>query len=132
MRMITMTLLMIFSLSSCRSFERQVICKEIDSYKIKPLPLCDISFQFSRCRCRCFDYNKWETLEVKFCPTMKGLDITSVLKLKVDGGVEYMYQAVDLPIEACDGISGAFVKDVAKLVRPNIKALNEVKGKLCD
>ena len=96
MKLIIILLLTIFSLSSCRSFERQVICKEIDSYKIKPSPMCDISFKFNRCRCRCFDYNKWETLsDIKQCKKLSNEPVTTVVKLKESGEIEYQYQVAD-------------------------------------
>jgi len=147
MRMITTLLWMIFFLSSCRSFERQVICQEIDKYQIKPIPLCDVSFQFNRCRCRCFDYNKWETLpDIKKCKNFQDViekraniswiasvtvPNTRVIRLDAQGNVLESYQAKDFPIEYCEGVAGPFLEDIAVNVRPNIKALHEVKNKLC-
>ena len=147
MKMLITTLLMIFSLNACRSFEQQVICKEIDSYQIKPTPMCDISFQFSRCRCRCFDFNKWETIEdISKCGDLQTLvekrakiswisavsaPTTRIVKLDLEGKVSETYQAKDFPLEYCEGVAGAFLPDIAKNIRPNIKALNNVKEKLC-
>jgi len=145
MRLAITLLSTIFFLNSCRSFERQVICKEIDLYQIKPVPMCDISFQFNRCRCRCFDYNKWETLpDLKHCKNFEELVVkksgflnnlivktTRVVKIDENGNVKESYQAKDFPIEYCEGIAGPFLSDIATNVRPNIKALHEVKNKLC-
>ena len=101
MKMLITTLLMIFSLSACRSFEQQIICKEIDSYQIKPTPLCDISFQFNRCRCRClYLKNDLQTVDPKKC------------------GLDWAENVKDFPIEHCEGIAGFFVEDIAKHIRP--------------
>lgn len=95
--------LMIFSISSCRSFERQLICGQIQEHQIKPHELCDISFQFNRCRCREFDFNTWEALS----------------------------EPENRPLEYCEGIAGFHVKDIATDIRPNVKALDEIKNNLC-
>jgi len=146
----TITLLLtIFLVSGCNSFQTKVICKQIKDYEIKPLPLCDVSFQFNRCRCRCFDYNKWTTYsDIKTCKNFEEevakkankysyflnliLNTTRVVKLDVNGKVVEDYEAKDFPIEYCEGLAGFFLEDAAASIRPNIKALNEVKTNLCE
>lgn len=103
MKRITILLLM-SSLTSCRSFERQVICQQIAEHQIKPVQLCDISFQFNRCRCRNFDFNSWTALD----------------------------KPVDHPLEYCEGIAGFPLETIASDIRPNVKALYTLKGNLCE
>lgn len=139
LKTITM-LLMMFSLNACRSFETKVVCEQIEQYKIEPIKACDISFQFNRCRCRCFDFNKWQALDAKMCPDFNNKVIKQIVRFTDDAGVitaknistkEERFQAVDFPIEHCEGLSGYNIKDAATKVRPNVKALNEVKEQLC-
>lgn len=131
---------MIFTLSSCKSFETRLICEQIELYKIEPIKSCDISFQFDRCRCRCFDFNKWQALDAKFCPEFNNEVILNIVRFTDDKGIRVAkavatkterFQAVDYPIEHCEGLSGYNIKDAAIKVRPNVKALNEVKEQLC-
>lgn len=140
MKMLITILLTTFFLSSCRSVERRVICGEINIYQIKPVPMCDISFQFNRCRCRCFDYNQWTTIsDINQCAQFnenlpfKKYDPPLVAINKIlNGEITRVISVKDYPLEYCDGIAGSFLSDIAKDVRPNIKALNEVKNKLCN
>jgi hypothetical protein len=103
MKVITILLLTI-SLVSCRSIERQMICKELKNQEIKPVTLCDISFQFNRCRCRTFNFNKWQALDAP----------------------------VNLPIEACEGMAGFKLEEIATEISPKIKAMGRLKDNLCD
>lgn len=98
----TILLLTIF-LVGCRSIDRRMICKQLDEYAYSPVTLCDISFKFNRCRCRTMDINSWNA----------------------------MSDAIDLPIEACDGIAGYKMEDIANDIRPKTKAMFRLKGNLC-
>lgn len=97
-------LLMTFFLSGCRSFERKIICAQIRNHQVPTIEMCDISFKFNRCRCRLFNMNDW-TAETE--PT-------------------------DYPLEYCENIAGFFLEDIAKDVRPNVKALANLRENMCD
>ena len=99
-------LLMIFSVAiSCRSLDRQIICGQIKKHEIKPHQLCDISFSKNRCRCREFDFNKWKELS----------------------------EPTNYPLSYCEGIAGFFIDpDIALDIRPQVRALNNLKGNLCE
>lgn len=103
MRLITILLLTTF-LGSCRSVQTSVICSEIRNQEINPVELCDISFQFLRCRCRQFDMNSWASTS----------------------------EAVDYPLEHCDGMAGFKLDDMALEIRPKVKALYRLKENLCN
>lgn len=94
---------MIFFLSGCRSFERKLICNQIESHQIKPHEICEVSFKFMRCRCKQFDFNSWEQLGTP----------------------------VDFDVTHCDGVAGFRLTDIASDIRPNVKALAKIKGDLC-
>ncbi len=111
-----MTLLTI-SLVSCRSVETKLVCAQIARHQIKPVQLCDVSFKYNRCRCRCFNFNSWDALPADKCSEFNGL---------ISAG-----NAVDFPIEHCEGVAGFFLEDAALNVRPNIKALDKIKNNLC-
>lgn len=64
---------------------------------------CQLSFKFNRCRCFDFDLNKWEMIG----------------------------EAVNLPIEECEGIDGFYPEDEVLKIRPNIKAMSRLKENLC-
>jgi hypothetical protein len=102
MRLITILLLTTF-LASCRSVQTQMVCNELRNQQIKPVEMCDISFKFNRCRCRMFDINSWNALS----------------------------EAVDHPLNYCDGIAGFRLEDIATEIRPKIKAMYRLKGNLC-
>lgn len=105
MRNLIMTLLTLLCLSasSCGTLQTKIVCAQLERHEIKPVKACDISFKFNRCRCRDFDFNKWEALSAP----------------------------VDLPLEACEGISGFYLTDAAVEIRPQIKALSNLKDNLC-
>ncbi len=94
---------MILCLSACQSFERRAICKQISAHQIKPHQACDVSFKHNRCRCREFDFNNWKALG----------------------------PSTDYDILHCEGISGFYLDDIANDIRPNVKALANIKGNLC-
>lgn len=55
--------------------------------------MCDISFQFDRCRCRDYDVDRLRAVS----------------------------EAVNYPIEECEGVTGFFIDDVAKDILPKVK-----------
>ena len=115
--MVKLTILLLMTLiTSCQTkFSQKVICAQIRSHQIPPVPKCDVSFKFSRCRCRCFDYNTWETVPLNFCSRFA--DLTG--------------SAANFDLSYCDGIDGSFLSDEASSIRPNVKALSNIKGNLC-
>ena len=107
----TVVLLTTFLLSSCRT---KLICSEVRSATIKPLPLCDISFQFNECYCRCFDLNNFKEVNENKC-TWKYGD----------------FKEGSYPLETCEGLSGFYVNDWAVEVKPKIKKLSRIKYDNC-
>lgn len=73
--------------------------------KIKPQIMCDISFQFERCRCRCYDLMNIKTTSPKRC------------------GVESHEENWNLPILACDEISGFYIENLAKKIIPKARKI---------
>lgn len=67
---------------------------------IEPRALADISFKFNRCRLRCYDFNKLETI--------------------ADDNCGENFESGDYPLEACEGVIGAYVDDFATELRPKI------------
>lgn len=110
---ITSALLIVSLLSSCVG--KKVICTQLDASRIKALPLCDISFQFNRCKCRCFDFNNWSEIDDRACKWRYG-----------------DFSSGEYPLEACEGIAGFFVDDIAVEVKPKVKKLAKLKADLCD
>lgn len=111
MKAIIMMLLMTF-LVGCKT---KIICRQIKSAIIRPLPLCDISFQFNRCRCSCFDINKFQSVNDNACTWPDGNE----------------FKSGDYPIKTCEGVSGFFNEDWAIEVRPKIKKLARLKEDYC-
>jgi len=109
-----MTILPILFLISCKS---AIICNQINSAKIVPILLYDISFKFDRCRVRCFDFNSWATLPLNKCVGME---------LRTEEG------AINLPLENCEGLSGFSINDMAYELRPKIKKLDQIKKDYCN
>lgn len=62
-------------------------------HSIKSQILCDISFEKNRCRCRLYDLEKMEALE----------------------------EPINHPLIHCEGVSGFFLEDIAKDIKPDIK-----------
>jgi len=124
MKKLTMLLLMIFLSNGCQTvIEQKLICAQINKYKIELVPTCDISVEFDRCRCRCMNLNTFEPAKnLKMCKWPKNFS----------GKVPDGFKTYSFPLEMCEGIAGQFVEDVAVKIRPNVKALNEVKNNLCD
>lgn len=102
----TITLLTMFLvLVSCQSVNTKLVCAQLKKHEIKPHQLCDISFKFNRCRCREFDFNTWKELA----------------------------DPVNYPVEHCEGIAGFYIDpDIAEDIRPQVRALSNLKGNLCD
>ena len=113
---ITMMLLTILCLSACRTIETNLVCSQIAKHQIDPIKSCDISFKFNRCRCRCFDFNTWNQLNLNKCK-----------EFAPEEGV----RAINYELEACEGITGFTLDDAANELRPNIKALSNIRGNLC-
>lgn len=126
-------LLMTFCLSGCRTFETKLVCGQIAKHQIKPLPMCDVSFQFARCRCRCFDYNSWDAINLKTCERFKDEVPTLVKEVREINGEKIIkeVEVVDFNIGYCEGVAGFFVSDAALHVKPQIKALHTIYGNLC-
>ncbi len=124
---ITTTLLMTFLVSCQSSYSTKLTCSRINAHQVKPHPMGDISFKFNRCRQRCFDMNSWSDLPLKTCKEFDGF---TPKKIKREDGTTY--EAVDFPLEACEGIAGFFLNpDIALDIRPNVKALHELKENIC-
>lgn len=88
------------------------MCRQVRRYAVKPLPMCDVSFHFSRCRCRCFNLNTFSQVDDSKC----GDD----------------FESGNFPLEKCEDISGFLADDWAKEVRPKIKAINRVRRDYCN
>ena len=115
--------------SSCGSTARKLVCSQVRSLEVKPIPACDMSFQFNRCRCRCFNFNTWETLPLNQCPKlMEELDANMSFEIVVEKGEE----GKNFPLEYCEGVAGFFVEDMANEIRPNVKGLSRIKADYCD
>lgn len=112
MRKIVLIMMMLWTtfLTSCRT---AIVCEDIERAEMVPLNYCDISFKFNeaRCRCRCLDPNTYTTLPDLSC----GED----------------YQSGNFELEACQGIAGFSLDDVALEVKPNISRLNKIKEHYC-
>lgn len=126
-----MMLPMILCLNSCRSPNTQIVCAQLEEHKIPPMKSCDVSIKFSRCRCRCFNYNAWTELPLKSCPEFTEEDRRDAVKVRRKKTGE-VYEAVNFPLEHCDGISGSFLNRISTDVRPHVKALSQIKENLCD
>jgi hypothetical protein len=103
---------------SCNTINQALVCKQIKKHAIPLSPKCSPSWKFDRCRCRCFDYNKWETVDLNKCERFSGFS---------SGETEY-----DFELDYCEGVDGSFLADEAVNIRPNVKALHALKGNLCD
>ena len=126
---LTMMLLTILWVSACRSPNTQIVCSQLETHKIKNIKSCDISFRFNRCRCRCFNMNAWKEQPLKDCKEFSGVVPEEVRKFKKKTGE--VYEAVNYPADHCEGISGFYLDTIATEVRPNVKALNQIKENLC-
>lgn len=102
MRPVMITALMLFS-GSCQTVKTSVICAEIRKHEIPDVEMCDVSFKFNRCRCRMFDANSWNAIS----------------------------EALDYPVEHCEGVAGYRLEAIATDIRPNVKALYRLKENLC-
>ncbi len=112
---ITILLLMTLTISCQTKYKQKLICAQISRHQIPPVAKCDISFRFNRCRCRCFDLNNWNTLSLNQCSQFRDLEGTSH----------------NFPLEYCDGVDGFFLSEEASTIRPNVKALANVRDNLC-
>lgn len=116
-KLITIILPMIF-LISCKT---KIICGQINSARIVPVMLYDVSFQFNRCRGRCFDVNEWKTLPINRCIG----ELDSQYIPVIDNAINY-------PLEYCDGVAGFSLDDMSENIRPKVKELNAIKGDYCN
>jgi len=83
-------------------------------WKVKPRVACDVSFQFDRCRCRCLDIQNIATTDPKAC------------------GLDWEEPVRDFPIMQCEGITGFYIEDIAKHIKPEAKeTLQCAKDKNC-
>lgn len=129
----TIKLIMILTwtifLSSCKS---QIVCSQIKSATIAPVPLCDISITFNRCRCRCMDVNKWDTLPLSECadlPLHEGaVSYQDPWAKKLNMSRE---EAINYPLSFCDGFAGFHFSAIASEIRPKVKQLNVIKEDNC-
>lgn len=108
-KILMITLPMIFLSISCKT---KIICNQVNSARIENMRLCDLSLQFNRCRCRCFNINEFKTVEDAAC----GED----------------FQGGNHPIDYCEGISGFFVEDWAKEMKPKVKKLSNIRKDWCE
>lgn len=122
-------LLTILCLSGCQSPNTRIVCAQIKEHEIKPIKSCDVSFKFNRCRCRCFNMNAWKEEPLKSCPEFSEVQESEVRKVKKKSGE--LYEAVNYPVDHCEGISGFYLDKIATEVRPNVKALDALKENLC-
>lgn len=77
-----------------------VLIEGCQCLQIRPQVACDISFQFDRCRCRCLDIVKIKSLDPSLC------DLNWDSKTK------------DFDIETCEGITGFYIDDIIKYIKP--------------
>ena len=110
--MLTMMLLMIFIISSCKD---KIICAEVKKAEIKPIAWCDISFSPKpRCRCRCLNLGYGRKLADNLCN---------------EGG--NIFKSGNYPIKDCEGIAGPSHRDWAVEVKPKFLRLNAIKQTYC-
>jgi len=132
-KLLTIITLTIFSISGCKD---KIICAEIKSAEIKPVVLYDVSFTFKRCRVRCFDANKWTTLPISSCPVLSAYasdyaeSVVNFNELDLDTK-KINFDAVNLPLEQCEGVAGFSLEDHAKEIGPKVKELNQIKVDNC-
>lgn len=107
---------MIFLLGNSGCAIKKIVCAQVKSYEMKPLVLCDVSFQFNRCRCRCFDPNTWQSLPLNQCKEFEGAQ----------------GDAIRYAINHCEGLVGFFDVDIATEIKPKVNALNGVKKDYCE
>jgi len=125
MRILTMTLLMIFS-ASCNSVQRKLICRQVESATFTVKPMYDVSFRFNRCRARCFDMTNWNAVAIDYCPTL--LEDAETYGVGFDGDSE----SINLPVDRCEGVAGFSLEDIAKDIKPKILKLAAIKEDQCD
>lgn len=115
MKIITMLLMPLLISAKCTRIDVGLTCAQIKSSKLKPMPLCDISFAKDRCRCRCFSFTDYREVDDENC---KWPD-------------DSIFFSGDYEIETCEGIAGFFVEEWAREVRPKIRRLDNLYGNLC-
>ena len=104
MWMNTFALLMMFFVVSCRSFERELLCNEIDKYQVIETEACIVSIKYNACLCTSnFDVNSWTALE------------------------DYRKE----PLEYCDGIMGVKRDFALAEIEPNFVALQRLRESSC-
>lgn len=121
MKTTTILLLTTFLISSCKD---KIICEQINSAKIRPLIIKNISFEFNRCRISCFDLNTWSTYKsLNACEEYKDDPETDE--------IENAETNREFPVSYCDNLLGFDASDMAKYVRPKIKELASIKKDNC-
>lgn len=95
---------MMFFVSSCRSFERKLICDEVTQYQVKETEVCIVSIRFNSCLCADkFDLNSWSTIN------------------------DFRQE----PLDYCDGIMGVQKEFALKEVEPKFVALQRLRESSC-
>jgi hypothetical protein len=95
---------MMFFVSSCRSFERELICKEVAKYQVNENEVCVVSIKFNACLCADkFDINSWSQI------------------------TDFRQE----PLEYCDGIMGVQKEFALKEIQPKFKALQRLRESSC-
>lgn len=127
-KLIMIMLLMMGGISGCNTVQIKMMCDQIKAMEIEPIIAYDISFKFERCRVRCFNFNTWKSLPAKSCPTMPAGPVIIV----VDSSTQERSEAVNMPLNYCEGMRGFNRNDMITKIRPNIKRLNNIKVNFCD
>jgi hypothetical protein len=118
MAKLTMMLSMIFlslGVGSCGTVQQKLLCAQINEARIAPKRFCDISIKFNRCRCRCLDMDTWSSLPLKECADGFGSDETTI----------------NLELEACEGIGGFPLPDIAEDIGPKMRLLSGIREDYC-
>lgn len=111
-KVLMIVLPMILLINGCK---RRIICTELRRNAIKAVPWCDISFgKISRCRCRCFNLGTYKTVNDSEC-----------------NKEDKKFHSGNYPVQECDGIAGAMLKDYNLELKPKIKRFNKIKNNYC-
>ena len=102
MKTVIMMLLMI-SLVGCRSFERALVCNEVEENKLGEMLMCHYSVKFDKCKCKMINLDNYT-------------EITSL--------TEY-------PLSYCDGLAGFKTESWGEDIGPKLRALSRLKEERC-
>lgn len=97
------TIALMISLVGCRSFERSLVCNEVEENKLGELLMCHYSVKFDKCKCKTIDLDNYS---------------------EVTGLAEY-------PLSYCDGLAGFKTDTWGENIGPKLKALNRLKVERC-